>query len=67
MAFDNFEQTGNIGKSPEEKFDEINKFQQARAQAEKEKTTADSFYKSLPKDVRIAKKQLREVKIIKKQ
>lgn len=62
--FEIFKKTGNIGNSPEERAQEINELQRERAQAEREKTTADSFYNSLPKDARIGNQQLREVKTI---
>jgi hypothetical protein len=46
-AFETFKETGNIGISPEERAQEINELQRTQAQAEREKTTARSFYSSL--------------------
>ena len=66
-AFETFEETGNIGSSPEEKAQEINELQRTRAQAERERTTARSFYSSLPENARIGNKQLREVETIQEQ
>jgi hypothetical protein len=64
-AFETFKETGNIGSSPEErKAQEINELQRTQAQAEREKTTARSFYSSLPEDARIGNQQLREVETI---
>jgi len=66
-AFKTFEETGNIGSSPEERAQEINKFQKAKAQAEREKTASSSFYNSLPEDARIGNEQLRQVKSLQEQ
>ena len=66
-AFEDFAQTGNIGKSPEEKAQKINELQKTRAQAEREKKTVRSFYTSLPEDAHIGNQQLREVKTIQEQ
>jgi hypothetical protein len=52
-AFEAFKQTGNIGISQEERAQEINELQRTKAQAEREKTTARSFYSNLPEDARI--------------
>jgi hypothetical protein len=60
-AFDHFVETGEIGLSPEEKKTKIDAFQKKQAQAERERTTARSFYSSLPEDARIGNQQLREV------
>jgi hypothetical protein len=54
-------ETGEIGLSPEEKKTKIDAFQKKQAQAERERTTARSFYSSLPEDARIGNQQLREV------
>jgi len=62
--FETFEETGNIGSSPKEKAQEMNELQITRAQAERERTTACSFYSSLPEDARIENQQLREVETI---
>ena len=66
-AFEYFEETGNIGLSPEEREAEINELQrlQAKAEREKEKENARSFYSSLPEDARISNEQLREVEDLK--
>ena len=66
-AFETFEETGNIGSSPEERAQEINELQRTRAQAERERTTASLFYSSLPEDARIGNQQLREVETIQEQ
>jgi hypothetical protein len=62
-AFETFKETGNIGSSPEERAQEINELQRTQAQAEREKTTARSFYSSL----RIGNQQLREVETLQEQ
>jgi len=62
--FETFEETGNIGSSPKERAQEINKLQRTRAQAERERTNARSFYSSLPENARIGNQQLREVETI---
>jgi hypothetical protein len=62
-AFETFKETGNIGISPEERAQEINELQRTQAQAEREKTTARSFYSSL----RIGNQQLREVETLQEQ
>ena len=62
-----FKETGNIGSSPEERAQEINELQRTQAQAEREKTTARSYYSSLPEEARIANQQLREVKSLQEQ
>jgi hypothetical protein len=46
---------------------EINELQRTQAQAEREKTTARSFYSSLPEDARIGNQQLREVETLQEQ
>ena len=66
-AFETFKETGNIGSSPEERAQEINELQRTQAQAEREKTTARSFYTSLPEEARIGNKQLREVETLQEQ
>jgi len=66
-AFKTFEETGNIGSSPEERAQEINKSQKAKAQAEREKTASSSFYNSLPEDARIGNQQLRQVESLQEQ
>ena len=63
-AFERFKETGNIGSSPEERAQEINELQRTQSQAERERTTARSFYSSLPEDARIGNQQLREVKTL---
>ena len=63
-AFEVFKETGNIGLSPAERKSKIDTFQRKQAQAEREKTTASSFYSSLPEDARIGNQQLREVEAI---
>ena len=65
-AFEVFKETGNIGLSPAERKSKIDTFQKKQAQAEREKTTAGSFYSSLPEDARIGNQQLREVEAIQK-
>ena len=64
-AFEDFEKTGEIGLSPEEKKAKIDAFQKKQAQAEREKKNARSFYSSLPEDARISNQQLREVEDLK--
>lgn len=66
-AFEAFKETGNIGMSKEERAQEINKVQRTQAQAERERTTARSFYNTLPEDARIGNQQLREVEAIQEQ
>ena len=66
-AFDHFKKTGNIGLSPEERKAKIDAFQKNQAQAEIERTTAPSFYSSLPQDARIENQQLREAEVLKAQ
>ena len=66
-AFERFKETGNIGSSPEERAQEINELQKTQAQAEREKTTARSFYSSLPEEARIGNQQLREVETLQEQ
>lgn len=66
-AFETFKETGNIGSSPEERAQEINELQRTQAQAEREKTTARSFYSSLPEEARIGNQQLREVETLQEQ
>jgi hypothetical protein len=66
-AFETFKETGNIGSSPEEKAQEINELQRTQAHAERERTTARSFYSSLPEDAHIGNQQLREVLILQEQ
>jgi len=63
-AFEVFKETGNIGLSPVERKAKIDTFQRKQAQAEREKTTAGSFYTSLPEDTPIGNQQLREVEAI---
>jgi len=63
-AFETFEKTGNIGLSAEERAQEINELQRTQAQAERERTTARSFYSSLLEDACIGNQQLREVEAI---
>jgi hypothetical protein len=63
-AFKVFEESGEIGMSPEERKAAIDEYQKKQAQAEREKTTARSFYSSLPEDARIGNQQLREVETI---
>jgi hypothetical protein len=63
-AFETFEETGNIGSSPEERAQEINELQRTQAQAEREREAARSFYSSLPEEARIGNQQLREVEAI---
>ena len=63
-AFELFKETGNTGRSPAERKSEIDTFQREQAQAERERTTARSFYSSLPEDARIGNQQLREVEAI---
>jgi hypothetical protein len=65
-AFETFQETGNIGSSPEERAQEIDELQRTRAQAEKKTTIARCFYSSLPEDARIGNQQLREVETIQK-
>jgi len=66
-AFDDFEETGNIGLSPKERQKTNDQLQRTRAQAERERTTARSFYSNLPEDARIGNKQLREVETLQQQ
>lgn len=63
-AFDNFVETGNIGLSPAERKAAIDAYEKKQAQTERERTTAGSFYSSLPEDARIGNQQLREVEAI---
>jgi len=63
-AFDHFVETGEIGLSPAERKAGIDAYQREQARAEREKTTARSFYSSLPEDARIGNQQLREVEAI---
>jgi len=64
-AFEVFKETGNIGLSPAERKSKIDTFQ--KKQAEREKTTARSFYSNLPEDARIGNQQLREVETLQEQ
>ena len=57
-----FEETGEVGLSPQERKAMIDAFQKKQAKAERERTTAHSFYSSLPKEAR--NQQLREVEAI---
>lgn len=66
-AFDDFEATGNIGLSPAEKKIKTDELQKKLAQAEREKTTARSFYSNLPEEARIGNQQLREVETLQEQ
>lgn len=66
-AFETFEKTGNIGRSPSERAQEIDELQRTQAQLEREASNARSFYSSLPEDARIGNQQLREVKTIQEQ
>lgn len=66
-AFETFKETGNIGSSPEERAQEINELQKTQAQAKRERTTARSFYTSLPEEARIGNQQLREVETLQEQ
>jgi hypothetical protein len=63
-AFKTFEETGNVGSSPEERAQEKNKLQRTQAQAERERKAARSFYSNLPEEARIGNQQLREVEAI---
>jgi hypothetical protein len=45
----------------------INELQRTQAHAERERTTAQSFYSSLPEDAHIGNQQLREVLILQEQ
>jgi hypothetical protein len=63
-AFETFEETGNIGSSPEERAQEINELQRTQAEREREREAARSFYSSLPEEARIGNQQLREVEAI---
>jgi hypothetical protein len=58
-AFEEFQKTGNIGVTPEERVVRKNE-----AQLEREASNARSFYRNLPKDARIGNKQLREVEAL---
>lgn len=62
-----FKETGNVGLSPAERAQEINELQRTEAQAEREKTTAQSFYSNLPEDARIGNQQLREAESLQEQ
>lgn len=66
-AFKTFKQTGNIGISPEEREQEIHDSQRIQAQADREKTTAHSFYSRLLEEARIGNQQLREVETLQEQ
>jgi hypothetical protein len=66
-AFETFKETGNIGISPEERGQEINELQRTQAQAEREKTTARSFYSSLTEEARIGNQPLREIETLQNQ
>ena len=65
--FQNFNETGNIGMSPEQRAQERNDVQRTQAQAERQKTTARSFYNSLPAEARIGNKELREIETLQQQ
>jgi len=66
-AFETFEETGNIGRSPEERAQEIYELQRTQAQLEREASNARSFYISLPEDARIGNHQLLEIETIQEQ
>ena len=63
-AFKKFIETGNIGISPQERKERINKLQKKQALQKREKTNASSFYKNLPKDARMRNQELRLVESI---
>ena len=63
-AFQVFNETGNIGLSPEERKSKVDMLQKKQAQGEIEKTTAGLFYSNLPEDARIGNQQLREVETL---
>lgn len=66
-AFDAFEETGNIGSSPEERAQAANELQRTQALEQRERARERSFHRYLPKEARIGNQQLREVEILQEQ
>lgn len=62
-AFEVFKETANIGLSPAERKSKIDTFQ--KKQAEREKTTARSFYINLPEDARMGISNCVKLKLVK--